>query len=128
MLATAVTALSCADTPTPPESPVVLNANATLAVNTVLGDVDLRMHEALESTNARARFRDAIAKLNTSLAVGRMDEAGRNLRDAREALSQAASMDTDGSGDADRTAILLALDVTTLEISNARRGAAGGLR
>jgi hypothetical protein len=83
------------------------------------------MHDALENTNARARFRDAIARLNASVDAGRVVDAVRNVREARAALEQAAAADTDGSGDADRSAILLALDVASQELTNARRGAAG---
>ena len=127
-LAAALTALSCTDAPTPPEAPVELSARSSQAINIVLGDLDLRAPDALEDATSRSRFGEAIGKLGASLKAGRLDEAARNLRDARTVLSRAADLDTDGSGEADRTAILLALDVASTEITNARRGAAGGVR
>lgn len=127
-LAAVLTALSCTDAPTPPEAPLALSARSSSAIATVMGDVDLRAPDALEDMASRARFGEAIGKFGASLTAGRLDEAARNIIEARGALSHAADMDHDGSGDADRSAILLAIDVASLEITNARRSAAGGKR
>jgi len=127
VLTTLAVALSCTDATTP-SAPTMLNAHAALAVKTVLADLDLRVPDALEDATTRTRFADAIGKLNTNLAVGRLDAAERNAREAGYALSRAAELDSDGSGDADRSAIILALDVASQEITIARRGAAGGVK
>ena len=128
VLATLLVALSCTDAATRPSAPTMLDAQAALAVKTVLADLDLRVPDALEDGTTRARFADALGKLNASLASGRLDDAERNAREARFALSRAAELDSDGSGDADRSAIVLALDVASQEITIARRGAAGGVK
>jgi len=125
-------ALSCTDAPTAPAvtrgaPPVMLDATAAFAVQTVLGDVGVRVPDALEDAATRARFAEALDRLRANLAAGLLDDAEKGAADARAALTRAAELDNDGTGDADRSAIILALEVANQEITNARRTAAGGI-
>jgi hypothetical protein len=103
-----------------------LNATAAAAVRTVLADVSFRIGDAIEDGAARTHFEGALARLTDNIASGQLDSADAAISDARAALLLATAADFDGSGDADRTAIALAIGVATEEITNARL-AAGGL-
>ena len=124
--------LSCTDAPTAPANirngtPVFLNATAAAAVRTVLADIAFRVDDAIEDAAVRASFATALTALASRVEAGLLDDADQCAANARAALSQAASQDGDGSGDADRSAIGLALDVAAEEIQNARL-AAGGVK
>ena len=133
VLLASMIALSCTDAPTAPavtrgdeHPPIVLGATAALAVETVLADAAFRGGYAMEDAATRERFTDALGRLAAGVAAGQLDDAEKGAADARAALTRAAALDDDGSGDADRMAIVLALDVANQEITNARRTAAGG--
>ena len=127
----AVVALSCTDAPAAPElklanGRLALSVEAAAAVQTVLADVEFRIGDAIEDATTRAMFEGELAKLTSNLSVGQLDAAETNAFSARLALARASTLDTDGTGDADRSAISLALDVANDEINKARQQAAGG--
>jgi hypothetical protein len=123
--------LSCAE-PTAPSralrrgAPIHLNATAAAAVRTVLADVLFRIGDAIEDGAVRSRFDVAVERLTANIEAGLLDAAEQDAAAARGALGDAATLDADGSGDADRSAIVLALNVANEEINNARLTAAGG--
>lgn len=123
-------ALSCADAPTSPRAvrrgtPVFLNATAAAAVRTVLADIASRIGDAIEDQASRASFEAAMNSLVLSLDAGMLNDADRWAASARASMAEAAMLDLDGSGDADRAAIGLALNVTDEEVTNARLAAGG---
>lgn len=127
----ALVALACTDAPAGPElklagARLALSVEAAAAVQTVLADVEFRMGDAIEDRTTRVIFEEALARLTSNLGVGQLDAAETNAFSARLALAHAAALDTDGTGDADRSAISLALDVANDEINKARQQAAGG--
>ena len=126
----AIVAMSCTDAPAAPElklaGNVALSVEAAVAVQTVLADVEYRMADAIEDDATRALFEQSLAKLTSNLRAGQLDVAETNAFSARLALAHAAALDNDGTGDADRSAISLALDVANDEINKARQLAAGG--
>ena len=125
----AVVALSCTDAPAAPEGAgrgaVRLNSEAVQAVETVLADVRYRVADAIEDADTRELFGLNLTRLKTSITAGHLDAAENAAFGARLTLARAATLDTDGTGDADRAAISLALDVANDEITKARQTAAG---
>lgn len=124
-------ALSCTDAATAPElklakGRIALSVAAATAVQTVLADVEYRMTDAIEDATTRALFEQALVDMTSNIGVGLLDDAESNAFSARLALAHAAALDSDGTGDADRSAISLALDVANDEINKARQNAAGG--
>ena len=127
----ALVALSCTDAPAAPGvlrrgGSIALSVEAEAAVKTVLADVEYRIADAIEDATTRALFGHAIARLTTNIGAGQLDAAESSAFSARLALAQAAALDSDGTGDADRSAISLALDIANDEINKARLQAAGG--
>jgi len=127
----AMVAMACTDAPAAPElklasGRLALSVEAQAAVQTVLADVDYRIGDAIEDVATRAAFQTALVKLTSNLGAGMLDAAETEAFSARLALAQAAALDSDGTGDADRSAISLALDVANDEINKARQKAAGG--
>lgn len=125
--------LSCGDAPTSSSGAEMrrvtrpqLSIEAADAVALVLADVPARTSDAMEDGDARSQFNAALDLMNARLRDGLLDAAEQCATDARAAIKLAADRDADGSGDADRSAISLALDFATEEINNARLIAAGG--
>jgi hypothetical protein len=132
MAASLAGVIACSEPTAPvvaaPEAATPVDAQSAMEVQVVLDDVPVRLPGAIPGHAARSRFHAALAAVRHRVEVGRLDEATAVMSDVRAALAAAAELDASGEGDADRTAILLALDATSTRISNARRRAAGGLR
>ncbi len=133
LVASLAVTMSCADSPTAPMSKqdsatTWLSSASDAAVSTVLGDVLVRIDDGIEDPAVRTSFASVLQRMKANVSDGRLDEARQDMVEAHAALARAAELDVDGSGDADRSAIALAFDFADQEVTNARLGAAGGVK
>jgi hypothetical protein len=124
-----VSAVACGEvtgpTPVAEQEALPLDSASTAAIQVVLGDVPLRLGDAFGEAQEGRWFATLIDSMGFRIARGEFDTARWLGQQARLALADAAKFDPRGVGDADRTAILLALDETTKQLTTSRLRARG---
>lgn len=112
---------SCADDAKAPTEAVVdhqLPEASVRASGMVLDDASSRLAGALGALNQRARLRETLTSLNDALQSGQLVRAKRHIATARRVLDE-ISRTAGHSADAERDAILLALDDVEKSLSDA---------
>ena len=112
---------SCTDETKAPTQAVVdqpLPEASVRASGMILDDASGRLAGALGNLEQRARLRDALTSLNDALPRGEIARARRNIATSRRVLDEITRA-AGRSADAERDAILLALDHVEKSLSDA---------
>lgn len=112
---------SCADDAKAPTEAVIdqpLPEASVRASGMILDDASSRLAGAIGAQQQRARLREALTSLNDALQRGQIVRARKNIATARRVLDE-ITRTAGRSADAERDAILLALDDVEKSLSDA---------